>query len=210
MAVSREYIWKKTIILWDLARVLKPVSFNNAVFDDKRLAPAIIRIASFYMFSNLLQSWIDKFSYTTLAYSINGRIKFVWHDKRLLREHLYLTIFIRWILVVAEDTILSIWVVHCIFCVKVMPRCLCCFTFFSLLLFKIKGSSWGGCFLRENIIAIVFGMLIVIFHWFAQREIRFKSSFNNRVSSWRETSSTVLNEEASNIWLFIFSTISFI
>ena len=58
----------------------------------------------------------------------------------------------------------TIWVVHCIFCVKVMPGCLCCFTFFSLLLFKIKDSSWRGCFLRENIIAIVFGMLIIIFH----------------------------------------------
>ena len=78
---------------------------------------------------------------------------------------------------------MSIWVVHCVFCVKVMPRCLCCFTIFSLLLFKIIGSSCDGCFLRENIIAIVFGMLIIIFHWFAQSEIRFKSSFNNRVSS---------------------------
>ena len=52
-------------------------SFNNAVFDDKRLAPVIIRIASFCMFSNLLLSWIDRFAYTILAYCINGRIKFV-------------------------------------------------------------------------------------------------------------------------------------
>ena len=60
---------------------------------------------------------------------------------------------IRWILTVAEDTILYKGV-HCMFCVKVMPRCLCCFKLSSVLVFKLNYSSCRGYLLHENIIAI--------------------------------------------------------